>query len=102
MASLDALFQQLQPRRLTAAVDVGANPIDGEPRYKAMLQKGICTLVGFEPQADAFDLLQRNKGPRETYLSYIISDGSPQTLYSCQASGMTSLFKPDPNVLALF
>ena len=32
-----SLFELLQPGRLTEVVDIGANPIDGAPPYKAML-----------------------------------------------------------------
>ncbi len=48
---LDALLAELiKPERLTAVVDVGANPIDGVPPYRPLLAKGLCTVVGFEPQ----------------------------------------------------
>lgn len=102
MAICDTLFQLLQPRRLTAIVDIGANPIDGEPCYKSMLQNGICNLVGFEPQEEALALLQKNKGPNETYLPYAVGDGDSHTLYCCWAPGMTSLLKPDPRMLSVF
>jgi hypothetical protein len=36
----DPLFDLLQPARLTAVVDIGANPIDGDPPYKRMLAAG--------------------------------------------------------------
>ena len=36
-ASARLLTAMLAPERPTAIVDVGANPIDGDPPYKAML-----------------------------------------------------------------
>ena len=45
----DALFDLLPPDHLTAVVDIGANPIDGDPPYKGMLAAGLCTVIGFEP-----------------------------------------------------
>lgn len=61
----DPLAGLLRAERLTAVVDIGANPIDGEPPYKKMLAKRLCTLVGFEPQADALAKLNASKGDLE-------------------------------------
>lgn len=98
----DPLFELLRPDRLTAVVDIGANPIDGDPPYKRMLAAGLCTVVGFEPQADALAVLDRRKGPLERYLPYAIGDGRERQLHICHAPGMTSLLSPDPAHLALF
>lgn len=88
--------------RLTAVVDIGANPIDGDPPYKEMLQSGLCTVTGFEPQPDALSELHRRKGPYETYLPHAVGDGETHRLRVAQESGMTSLLKPDAKRLALF
>lgn len=98
-ANLSAL---LTPQRLTEVVDIGANPIDGDPPYASMLSAGLCRVTGFEPQEQALADLQRRKGPNETYLPYAIADGNPHTLNICRASGMTSLFDPDSAALDLF
>ena len=92
----------LAPGRLTDVVDVGANPIDGEPPYMPMLSSGLCRVTGFEPQADALLRLQSTKGAYERYLPYAVGDGGDHTLNICRASGMTSLFEPDPVTLNLF
>lgn len=42
------------------------------------------------------------RGPLETYLPDAIGDGGTHTLYVTQASGMTSLLKPDPHQLGQF
>jgi hypothetical protein len=65
---MDAVENILAPERLTAVVDIGANPIDGSPPYKPMLTQRLCTVVGFEPQADALALLNQSKSEFETYL----------------------------------
>jgi predicted O-linked N-acetylglucosamine transferase (SPINDLY family) len=97
-----SLRDLLNPDRLTAVVDVGANPIGGEPRYKKLLLAGLCTVVGFEPQSQARAALDAQKGPFETYLPYAVADGRRHLLRICAASGMTSLLEPDPEALALF
>jgi FkbM family methyltransferase len=99
---MDFLTQILAPDRLTAVVDIGANPIDGDPPYKAMLAAGLCEVVGFEPQAEALARLQKMAGPRERYLPHALGDGTSRTLHVCDLEGMTSLLVPDPARLALF
>jgi FkbM family methyltransferase len=98
----DPLYLLLKPSRRTAVVDIGANPIDGDPPYKTMLALGLCTVVGFEPQKDACDRLNKCRGPNEIYLHNAVADGRAHLLYSCRASGMTSLLKPDSNALRHF
>jgi FkbM family methyltransferase len=98
----DALFELLRPKRRTAIVDIGANPIDGDPPYKAMLAAGLCTVIGFEPQAEPLAELERRKGPHERYLPYAVGDGGEHVLHVCREPGMSSLLAPDPDRLALF
>ncbi|WP_380161789.1 FkbM family methyltransferase [Kineococcus sp. R86509] len=88
--------------RLTSIVDIGANPVDGAPPYQDMLDAGLCTVTGFEPQADALAVLRARQGERETYLPHVVGDGRDHTLHVTVASGMTSLFPPDPVRLQVF
>ena len=97
-----SLFGILKPTRITNVVDIGANPIDGDPPYKPMLAAGLCRVTGFEPQEKALAELLQKKGPNERYLPDAVGDGGKHTLNICRASGMTSLFEPDPNTLELF
>jgi FkbM family methyltransferase len=92
----------LRCSRLTAVVDIGANPIDGDPPYLQMLRAGLCTVTGFEPQADALAKLLRTKTPLETYLPYVVGDGEKHRLKVGHEPGMTSLLRPDARRLALF
>lgn len=98
----DPLFALLRPSALTRVVDIGANPIDGTPPYRAMLDRGLCVLVGFEPQTDALARLNAAKSELETYLPYCVGDGARRKLRICRASGMSSLYEPDPRMLTLF
>jgi FkbM family methyltransferase len=83
-------------------IDIGANPIDADPPYAAMLRAGDAEVVGFEPNPAALAELERRRGPHERYFPHAIGDGQRHTLHICQAPGMTSLLEPDPAVLALF
>jgi len=98
----ETLLALLHPQRLTAVVDVGANPIDGETPYHSLLSRRVCTVTGFEPQPDGLASLNQRKGDLETYLPYVIGDGSAQTLYVTAVPGMTSLFEPNFAVLDWF
>ena len=96
------LQEILQPSHLTQVLDIGANPIDGDPPYKKMLEAGLCLVTGFEPQSSALEELTRKKGPHERYLPYAVGDGQPHILNICRWSGMTSLLEPDPAAFSVF
>ncbi len=91
----DVISNLLQMDRLTEIVDIGANPIDGQPPYKPMIDAGVCSITGFEPQEQALEELLAKKGRYERYLPYAIGDGEPHILNICRASGMTSFFTPN-------
>ena len=92
----------LAPSRLTDIVDIGANPIDGDPPYKKMLSASLCRVMGFEPQLDALENLNKVKTDLETYLPYVIGTGGRKTLHRCKYSGWTSLFEPDEAAINIF
>ena len=98
----ETLADLLEPGRITSVVDIGANPIDGTPPYKPMLQKRLCRLIGFEPQLAALAELNSKKSDLETYLPYAVSDGKEHILRVCSTPGMTSLLEPDQNTLGYF
>jgi len=102
MNATDPLSALLRPERLTAVVDIGANPIDSDPPYKGMLANRLCTLVGFEPQEAGLAKLNATKSDLETYLPYAVGDGAKGVLKVCHAPGMTSLLTPEPRVLDCF
>lgn len=96
------LVDLLRPGRLTAVVDVGANPIDGAPPYASMLAAGLCSVAGFEPQERALDKLRKSAGPNERYFGCAVGDGAEKTLYRTRCEGMSSTLKPDQASLGAF
>jgi FkbM family methyltransferase len=102
LAGAEFLAELLAAKRMCEIVDVGANPIDGDPPYGEMLRGGFCRVTGFEPQPEALALLQTTRGPLETYLPYVVGDGKPGMLRVASAGGMTSLLEPDRTRLTLF
>lgn len=83
-------------------VDIGANPIDGDPPYKPLLDREGVSLIGFEPQREAHDALITQAAPNMTFLRRAVFDGGTHPLNICHASGMTSLLEPNQEILAGF
>lgn len=102
MAPTERLSDILKPDRLTTVVDIGANPIDGDPPYKAMLRARGCRLIGFDPHPVALQQLNATKSDLETYLPYAVGDGGTHTLKICRGIGFASLLQPDDLVLSHF
>jgi FkbM family methyltransferase len=98
----DSLCQILALDLAVNVVDIGANPIDGEAPYQALLTAGRARLVGFEPNPQALAELDRRRGPHERYFPHAVADGQRHTLHLCQAPGMTSLLEPNVDLLAHF
>jgi FkbM family methyltransferase len=97
------LFRDLvRCSRPTSVLDIGANLVDGDPPYQRMLDDGLCTVTGFEPQQRALAELEQRKGPMERYLPHVVGDGQTHRLKITWAEGMTSLLTPDVNQLRLF
>lgn len=99
MTTLSALFSLSDPVKV---VDIGANSIDGRPPYRELLEGGDAEVVGFEPNLEALVRLNEQQGPGERYLPHAIGDGERHRLHICLAPGMTSLLKPNPQILNLF
>lgn len=91
----------LSGRRPVEIVDVGANPIDGEPPYAPLLEQGFARVTGFEPQESAYaELAARGEGPHR-YLPYAVGDGGEHVLRLCAESGFASMLEPDRDQLQL-
>jgi FkbM family methyltransferase len=98
----ERLVDLLRPQRLTSVVDIGANPIDGDPPYKEMLRQRICRVTGFDPHPQGLLQLNASKSDLETYLPYAVGDGGTHALKICRGIGFASLLQPDQKVLTHF
>ena len=102
MSTANDLAHLLSMSRLTHVVDIGANPIEGAPPYRPLLDAQLCRITGFEPQASALAELNLKKGANETYFSYAVGDGEEHILNLCAYSGWTSTFAPSAAALEVF
>jgi FkbM family methyltransferase len=83
-------------------VDVGANPLTGSKGpYQMLVDNGLASLAGFEPDPASFARLEAIKGPRETYYPVAVGDGKRHQLRICAMSGMNSLLPPNFDLLNL-
>ena len=90
------------PVMMIDVVDIGANPIGEEPPYRHLLEAAAARVVGFEPNPQALAELEKRKGLHETYLPHAIGDGNEHTLHLCKWSGMTSILRPNADLLKRF
>jgi hypothetical protein len=79
------------PKRLTAVVDIGVAAIDTPPSYRSMLEAGLCSVVGFDPQTQFWP----KKSSNLTILPDVVGDGRPAKLHVFSAPGMTSVLAPE-------
>lgn len=97
-ASIASLLARGRPVQI---VDVGANPIGGEPPYAPLLRAGVAQVTGFEPQESAYLELRAIADDAHRYLPYAVGDGNEHVLRVCVESGFTSMLEPDGAQLAL-
>lgn len=98
-AAIWALWPGARPVHV---IDVGANPVEGEPSYKPLMERGFARVTGFEPQPAALDALMAQKSSAETYLPYALGAGDAGVLRLFRESGFASLFPMNRAVAALF
>tara|TARA_B110000444_G_scaffold260253_1_gene306545 strand:- start:2086 stop:2934 length:849 start_codon:yes stop_codon:yes gene_type:complete len=83
-------------------VDIGASPSGGEPPYQPLIDNNCASIVGFEPDQRALDLLNANKKSTDIYLPYVVGDGGMHEFKHCAAPEMSSLLEPNLKLLDFF
>lgn len=84
-------------------MDIGASCIAEVPIYKQLLDEGLAHLHAFEGDVRQIEKIQQIFGSNVSVYNEFLSDGTEQTIYlASEASGMTSLLKPDINALKFF
>lgn len=79
-------------------VDIGANPISVPP-YDILNKMGLCKIVGFEPQPQAYKNLKNRNPEKEVYFPYAIGKTGTTNLNIYKESGFTSTYKIDENTI---
>ena len=84
-------------------MDIGASCIAEMPLYKILLDEHLAHLNAFEGDSRQIEKIQATFRDKVTIYNDFLSDGTEKTLYvASEASGMTSLLKPDLTALKFF
>ena len=81
--------------------DIGASPKDKTKFIEELFISTNSTLIGFEPNNDEFEKLEKDN-PRKKYYNFGIGDGKEKILNICKAVGMSSFLEPDFDYLNNF
>lgn len=84
-------------------MDIGASCINETPAYRKLLDQNLGHLNAFEGDERQIEKIRAAFGDKATVFTDFLSDGTDRTLHlATEASGMTSLLKPDPAALKFF
>lgn len=100
--ALDWIWSKWRDASPIHVVDVGANPVEGDPSYKDMLKRGYVQVTGFEPQPEALAELSARGSENECYLPYALGAGGPASLRLFKESGFASLYDLNAPLAELF
>ncbi len=91
----------IEPETPIQICDIGASPVDKTDFIENLLINTNSKLIGFEPNNNEFQKLDKNS-PKKKYYDFAIGDGTEKILNVCKAVGMSSFLKPDLNYLKNF
>jgi FkbM family methyltransferase len=83
-------------------IDVGAMDVGESEPWSRLVTIGAASLIGFEPNPDECDKLNRSGRANCTFLPHALADGKPHTLHIGRESMTSSLFPPDPEIMGRF
>ena len=81
--------------------DIGASPVDKTDFIEELLTNTNSKLIGFEPNNNEFQKLDKNN-PKKKYYNFGIADGTQKILNICKAVGMSSFLEPNLGYLKNF
>ena len=82
-------------------LDIGAM-ISGENCYARLLEEGLATVTGFEPNPTEYDRLCREGPDNCTWLPHFLGDGGEATFHRTRFPGCSSFYVPDSRMIDLF
>lgn len=85
-----------QPFPKIKVVDVGAMLLEGSPPvYAPLIEKGLATVIGFEPVQTECDRLNSVFGSDHRFLPYVIGNGTRRTFHVCNFTMTSSIYEPN-------
>ena len=84
-------------------IDIGAADMKGvSASYKILMDLGITDIIGFEPNQEACEALNKKEEENSLYLPYFIGDGASATFYETNWAPTSSLYPPNTKLLEKF
>lgn len=82
-------------------LDVGA-ALNERPSYQGLVDAGRARLLGFEPNADECEKLNREYGEAHRFFPFFVGDGKPATFHETNWALTGSLYPPNTALLEKF
>jgi len=83
-------------------VDIGASDGDYSPSYQPLIDVGLASLIGFEPNKEACEVLNKKNQNNSVYYPYFVGDGEAATFYETNWILTGSLYPPNTPLLEKF
>ena len=83
-------------------VDIGASDGGYSPSYQPLIDVGLASLIGFEPNKEACELLNKKNQNNSVYYPYFVGDGEAATFYETNWVLTGSLYPPNTPLLEKF
>ena len=82
-------------------LDIGAAMIE-RPSYQSLVDAGRARIIGFEPNVEECDRLNREYGKPHRFFPYFIGDGRPAIFHETNWGPTGSLYEPNSSLLGKF
>ena len=84
-------------------IDIGAAEMqDVLPSYQKLIELGVADIIGFEPNSEACEALNKKSENSSLYLPYFIGDGRSAIFYETNWAPTSSLYPPNKELLEIF
>ena len=75
---------------------------EGHEPHDALITKGLCSVIGFEPIQAECDRLNQLRGPVHRFLPYVIGDGRRRKFHVTNQTMTSSIYSPNGPLLKKF
>lgn len=82
--------------------DIGAMSLGQAESWQSLVDRGLATLLGFEPQAEECARCNAESGSGYRYLPEAIGDGNSWPFHQCRFAATSSIFEPNTDFVCQF
>ncbi|MGI9489572.1 MAG: FkbM family methyltransferase [Geminicoccaceae bacterium] len=99
---IDLIEEQTKLPDQIRITDVGAMNVGGEEPWQGLIDRGLATLLGFEPQADECERCNAESRPGRHFLPEALGDGEIWPFYQCKFGATSSIYEPNLELICQF